>query len=383
MLALRTPRQKRTQMTLLSELMLEMQWAFNKHFDKLRRDKDDCADKMEEKNIRMREILLELGSAEVVPPPKRHPFERPETVFELDGDLTTTPYVSTAAAAAVAAAAAERQRREEEARGCNVGARALHDMMHGTLEAAPAAAAAAMTRPAFLDSVDAAEWTDEQRRKADEYMAQLKEREEERALRRKALELELKKLRTEAAEISRAFDDRVAELAEMRLHVQRAVGAQALSVARLAMGIVEREDDDVSMEKLEKALGAALGKRALARTRLEAFRKHVDAAREAIDAAQAEDRALERNFKKEIQEAASNPMDMADMMAQLVQLYRLRDRGGCDGGVGQGSGMRASGMGNSSARTSYRKGSVRASSGMRDSSANRESSAAGGGGGAM
>lgn len=29
---------------------------------------------------------------------------------------------------------------------------------------------------------------------------------------------------------------------------------------------------------------------------------------------------MERNFKKEIQEAASNPIDMADMMAQLVQV---------------------------------------------------------------
>lgn len=31
---------------------------------------------------------------------------------------------------------------------------------------------------------------------------------------------------------------------------------------------------------------------------------------------------MERNFKKEIQEAASNPIDMADMMAQLVQVTK-------------------------------------------------------------
>lgn len=31
---------------------------------------------------------------------------------------------------------------------------------------------------------------------------------------------------------------------------------------------------------------------------------------------------MERNFKKEIQEAASNPIDMADMMAQLVQVRK-------------------------------------------------------------
>lgn len=33
---------------------------------------------------------------------------------------------------------------------------------------------------------------------------------------------------------------------------------------------------------------------------------------------------MERNFKKEIQEAASNPIDMADMMAQLVQVSNVR-----------------------------------------------------------
>lgn len=31
---------------------------------------------------------------------------------------------------------------------------------------------------------------------------------------------------------------------------------------------------------------------------------------------------MERNFKKEIQEAASNPIDMAEMMAQLVQVLK-------------------------------------------------------------
>ena len=34
---------------------------------------------------------------------------------------------------------------------------------------------------------------------------------------------------------------------------------------------------------------------------------------------------MERNFKKEIQEAASNPIDMAEMMAQLVQVLK-RDK---------------------------------------------------------
>lgn len=45
-LALRTPRQKRTQIVLLGELVLDMQRAFNRHLDQLHSAKDDCMDKV-------------------------------------------------------------------------------------------------------------------------------------------------------------------------------------------------------------------------------------------------------------------------------------------------------------------------------------------------
>lgn len=45
-LALRTPRQKRTQIVLLGELVLDMQRAFNRHLDRLHSTKEDCMDKV-------------------------------------------------------------------------------------------------------------------------------------------------------------------------------------------------------------------------------------------------------------------------------------------------------------------------------------------------
>ena len=45
-LGLRTPRQKRTQIVLLGEVVLEVQRAFNKHLDRLHSAKDDCMDKV-------------------------------------------------------------------------------------------------------------------------------------------------------------------------------------------------------------------------------------------------------------------------------------------------------------------------------------------------
>lgn len=44
-LALRTPRQKRVQIILLGELVLNVQAAFNRHLDRLHSAKDDCMDK--------------------------------------------------------------------------------------------------------------------------------------------------------------------------------------------------------------------------------------------------------------------------------------------------------------------------------------------------
>lgn len=48
-LALRTPRQKRTQIMLLGEIVLDAQRAFNRHFDRLHSAKEDYVDKAREK----------------------------------------------------------------------------------------------------------------------------------------------------------------------------------------------------------------------------------------------------------------------------------------------------------------------------------------------
>ncbi|CAM9197041.1 unnamed protein product [Laminaria digitata] len=78
---------------------------------------------------------------------------------------------------------------------------------------------------------------------------------------------------------------------------------------------------------------------------------------------------MERNFKKEIQEAASNPIDMAEMMAQLVQLYKLRDHGAMSTGGSSGYRGSATGMTN---RTSNRKSqSSRRTQNMRESAMGR------------
>ncbi|CAM9705114.1 unnamed protein product [Chrysoparadoxa australica] len=361
--ALRTSRQKRIQAALLQRLVIQMQAAFNKHFEALYRAKEDTADKMEERSTRIREIIAELGAEpeEVTQPWTR--AERPESTFQVEDEMVSKPYESPAAKAARAKAEAEGKRREEEARGEDIGTRALMQMMHGTLEAPQESLSAeTLVRPAWMEETPYGDMTQEQKKLVNEFDEQLKEIQEEQEKQRKALELELKKLRTERFEIGKAFDDKLRQMRVVSLQVQQAISAQELYLTQLAAGVVSQEDNDVSIEKLDKALTEVLQKRKVVEARLERFGLHVEATREEIEQLLAEDRALERNFKKEMQEAASNPIDMADMMAQLVHLYKLRDTSG----MSHSASYRRSG-GVSSARTSFRKSSMRASN-LRESS---------------
>ena len=119
-LALRTPRQKRTQMILLGEMVLDAQRAFNRHVDHLHSCKEDCVDKVrsyighigcarlscsprapstskyifatgrvccltqvEEKNGRIQDILMELGSDEAFYKPRWLDVEQPEKIFNV------------------------------------------------------------------------------------------------------------------------------------------------------------------------------------------------------------------------------------------------------------------------------------------------------------
>ncbi|CAM9814816.1 unnamed protein product, partial [Discosporangium mesarthrocarpum] len=197
-LALRTPRQKRTQIILLQELILDMHRAFNHHFDQLYSAKEDCMDKVEEKNNRVKEILAELDSSETYFQPQWLEQELPSETFDVEGEMTSTPYESEATKEKRRKEDEERKQREEEAKGENSRFRALEDMMHGTLEVKQEGlTVGAVQRPDWMDEVPPEEMTDEQRTEVEAYEAKLKEVQDELAKHRKALELELKKLRTE------------------------------------------------------------------------------------------------------------------------------------------------------------------------------------------
>ena len=86
--------------------------------------------------------------------------------------------------------------------------------------------------PAWMAEVEEADMSDEQRKELDEYHAKIKAQDDEREKYRKALELELKKLRIEVTELCKAFDEKVKECADQRVLTMNAIATQELYMIR-------------------------------------------------------------------------------------------------------------------------------------------------------
>lgn len=356
--ALKTPNQKRLQMVLLAELTREIRKNFNGHFDKIMSLKEEEVDKIEERNIRIQEILTELVSKEDFFKPSWDSKERPHEVLTVtDAEMTCKPYETEEMREVKRRAEEERKRREEESKKDNIGERALNDMMFGQLEIKKENVMdQELEPPAWAaEAGPEEEWTVEMVKEMEEFRAAKKALEDEREKQRKALELELKKLRTEVSDICKGFDEKVKDLADIRVQVQVVVTTQELYSLRLAMGIMETEDDLVSTARLDKDLDALRKAKNELSEQTSNWAEQVDAAKERLLELQEEDRAMERNFRKDISTASAEAIRQEDIKNLLV-LYKQRRPLAADEPNGTGTGRVSAGR--SSGRNSFRRSSV-------------------------
>jgi len=352
--ALVTQTQQRAQIVLIAELVRQMMLKFNERFDKVMALKLDETDRIEEKNARVREILFELKSSEAFFEPAWAENERPERVLEVpEAEMMSKPYETEQMREARLAAAEEKRKREEEARKDNIGERALNDMMYGQLENKKdnLAVAEDLVAPVWMAEVAEEDYSDEQRKEADAFEATKAALAEEREKQRKALELELKKLRIEVNDIAKAFDEKVAELAERHLVVRNEMGVQELYSSRLALQVMVLDDHHVQSGALEAQIGKLETEKQALRVKVAAFAKSVETARDAMAALSEEDKQLEKDFKKEMQGVSTATIDQEGMRA-LLSLYRMRvvanaNAGGTGSFRGSGTMNRSRAMGTS------------------------------------
>ncbi|EQC41283.1 hypothetical protein SDRG_01258 [Saprolegnia diclina VS20] len=322
---IRTRKQQRTQIALLLAYERQLLGEYNKDFDELARLKEAKMDEIEAKNTRIREIGAEL---QVLESPTVYTWSADEvadSVLTLRPDeMTKTPYETdekrNAREAAEAAARALEARNQKD----DVAGRALRDMMNGTLEVKKELVqGSSLVREPWMDETPTDELTPEQKLKLAAYDAEAARIADEKEKYKKSLDLELKKLKADIADICRGFDDKLKLLQELYLATRLSVLTQQMYVLRLGDVLMSHEHichDLLSLSSemagVETEIASLNGDHAQFESRLESCK---DEWHKAIE----DDKALEKAFSREIEEAAGVPLEH-DVLRSLTELYRKR-----------------------------------------------------------
>uniref|UniRef100_A0A5F7ZP44 Cilia- and flagella-associated protein 43 n=1 Tax=Macaca mulatta TaxID=9544 RepID=A0A5F7ZP44_MACMU len=204
--------------------------------------------------------------------------------------------------------------------GANTRLRALMDMMGGVLEVKKEdILRMVIPQPAFMAKPDAV-WTEEERKQFKDYEKKVKELNEERDKYRKSLEAELKKLQNSIQESTQAFDEHLKRLFERRVKAELVTNQEELKISNLAFSLLLDEE----LSSREKFLNNYLTRKQLEKSQTsEAVRKSredLDVYKEHYDNLLAEDKVMDRSFKKEFSEIPGHQVDI------LYKLFKRRPR---------------------------------------------------------
>ena len=325
---IRTEAQKRSQIILLTEISRLLRANFNKFFEELAQEKEDVIASIDSRNQRLQAILEELKEHEELFSPKLSNVEVKGAVITItDEELTSRPYESAVARAARLAEEDARRKREAEADTEDVKGRALDEMMHGTLEVKRDVLAdmSAMAKPAWMEELSPSEMNEAQLKEYDAFEAKIKAMQEEQLKYRKALEVEMKKLKAESADACKAFDEKVSNVARIKVMVQREILTQELYISRLGLSMAKREQLWATLKNTEMQIESMRKERAELRSRTEQFSQHVESMKTTLAALDEESKNLDKTFKRDIQQQCPNFNFDQENLKIFYDLYRRRE----------------------------------------------------------
>ena len=217
-------------------------------------------------------------------------------------------------------------------------------MMNGTLETRKEEDAifTDLVMPEWMSEKPEDELTDDDRAAIKEFQDAQKKLQAERDKRSKGLLTELAKLRLEIQDICNNFNERVKALKETKIQFDSALYESELIVIRLAQARLQFEAFERHSAELTKELAEQASVAADARSKLAIFNVELNKQAELVEALGAEDRALEKAFKKDFAE-------VPDFFEALNKLFKRREtikvplgtKDGSKGQEGQGAGAAA------------------------------------------
>ncbi|EFJ12192.1 hypothetical protein SELMODRAFT_425544 [Selaginella moellendorffii] len=324
---LSSPKRKRIQQInpiimqrlLLQTHLLEIREGFNDKMEESGRSKTHTIEKIREMHTRIRELQKSLGQKDDFILPELNRTDNLRAIFEVkDNEISVSKPVSEQDRLESV------KRAEEEAFRLKMGGdapeRALMDMMGGKLEMREEEDVTVEVQIEKLPwmSGNPKTFTKEQIKELKEFEQKLKLMKEEREKKIRAQEAEIRKLKTDIQESMVMFDASVLELYGSRLQEECKCFEVEQTIARLS---TEIEDEELRDEKTEAELAKALDSLKASKGRsvsaVTEFKREVDEFRDRFEYLIQEDKALDRNFKKDFQ-------DCGDVVGLLYKHFKKR-----------------------------------------------------------
>ncbi|GAB5578762.1 cilia- and flagella-associated protein 43 isoform X1 [Prionailurus iriomotensis] len=290
-LELHSREEKINQIILLKDVIYKVKTIFNNEFDAAYKQKEFEIARVKERNVRIQEIILDLDLEEVVWQPEFDDCEKPERTLVV-----------------------------ENKEGPDTRHRALMDMMGGVLEVKKEdILRMVIPQPAFMAKPDAV-WSEEERKQFKEYEKKVKELNEEREKYRKSLEAEMKKLQNSIQESTQNFDEHLKRLFERRVKAEMVVNQEELKINNLIFSLLLDEEISSREAFLNNYLIKKQAEKNQTSEAIQKAKEDLDTYREHYDNLLAEDKVLDRSFKKEFSEIPSHQVDI------LYKLFKRRPR---------------------------------------------------------
>nr|XP_034989894.1 cilia- and flagella-associated protein 43 isoform X1 [Zootoca vivipara] len=320
-LEVHTREEKINQILLLRNIIYNVKSHFNKEFDAVIRMKDLEIVRVQERNVRIAEILMQLELKEEIWVPVLSEKEKPDQALIIqDSEIKVEKYLTPLQKAKEKIMSRVNYKRRLAAQEDNARERGLMDMMNGVLEIKKEdILKKEIPAPAFTVKPEGL-WNEEEIKQYKEYEKKVKELNEEREKHRKILDTELRKLQSSIQETTQSFDEIVTRLFEKKVNSEMVIYQEELKITNLLYSLLLDEELSSREAGLHHYLNKKRKEKLISHEAVKTSRAEVDAYREAYDILFVEDKLMERGFRKEFSDLPTHQID------QLFKLYKRRPR---------------------------------------------------------
>ncbi|XP_076437884.1 cilia- and flagella-associated protein 43-like [Babylonia areolata] len=314
--------QKIRQIVFIEDAIYKAKKIFNKQFDEVFLRKEQEIERIKEKNKRVSQILKSLERTDSLVQPEFSIDEKPEQLMVVhDSEITAEKWLSEYELKNLEE---ERKAKEELARLANMDnprERALEEMMGGVLEISrDAILRMEIPMPQFMKEKETTDYTLDEVRMAQEYEVKVKELQRDRETYRKQLESELKKLQEGIASNMESFDEAHKELFTQKFSATLVVFQEELKVLRLRLLLLREEELMTWDRAIHEKMGRLLKMKNHSSDTVKRCQKQVDTGHSDYEVLLAEDKLLDKGFRREFQDLPHNMVDT------LYRHFRKRPR---------------------------------------------------------